>query len=283
MKVFLGGSCGQTTWREREAVPWCKANGVTFFNPQVLTWTPDLMLKEHKAKEEATFLLFVIDGQTRATVSMVEVAHLVGEDRNVLLVMDPFPHKTWKTLSILEEQELACSRAALLTLVPKSSIFGSIGRALHHINVSEGDLKASENRSQSQGEEYVYLGGCDCVNWRVGVERTITQHKTQRSPRRKNCNLELPLNIPKTKPHLSIFAIFPHCRAILPLLEVAFLLGRGDRMLLVLNDIHPSVTHEGQKDYERVRQYIRDMAMRKNECKLFENVDEACKFAVNSM
>jgi hypothetical protein len=33
--VFLGGSCGKTTWRKNIAIPFLEAASITYYNPQV--------------------------------------------------------------------------------------------------------------------------------------------------------------------------------------------------------------------------------------------------------
>ena len=78
-EVFLGGSCNPTTWRKDSAIPTLHQKGVTYFNPQVDNWFPELIEIEEQAKMAASLLLFVVDDQTRAISSMVEVAYLAGD------------------------------------------------------------------------------------------------------------------------------------------------------------------------------------------------------------
>lgn len=89
--VFLGGSCDPTTWRADKAIPAMTSAGVKFYNPQVADWKPELVELETKAKEESEVLLFVVDGQTRAIASMLEVAELASTGRKVVLVIDNIP------------------------------------------------------------------------------------------------------------------------------------------------------------------------------------------------
>lgn len=49
-QVFLGGSCNPTTWRKNIAIPYLEKHGVTFYNPQVDVWYPELMDIEEEAK-----------------------------------------------------------------------------------------------------------------------------------------------------------------------------------------------------------------------------------------
>jgi Ca2+-binding EF-hand superfamily protein len=77
--IFLGGSCNPTTWRKDVAIPLFEAAGISdYYNPQVDHWTPDLVQKEAIAKASADILFFVVDNQTRAIASMIEVAEHVA-------------------------------------------------------------------------------------------------------------------------------------------------------------------------------------------------------------
>ncbi|KAH9395731.1 hypothetical protein TYRP_020468 [Tyrophagus putrescentiae] len=84
--VFLGGSCGATTWRQDIAMPLLEKNGITFYNPQVADWNPSLVEKEKVAKAGARVLVFVISRQTSSTATMIEVAYYIGLRRNGLFL-----------------------------------------------------------------------------------------------------------------------------------------------------------------------------------------------------
>ncbi|XP_065181778.1 streptococcal hemagglutinin-like [Sycon ciliatum] len=86
-QVFLGGSCNPTTWRSDIAIPWLDSCNVTYFNPQVDDWYPELIDIEREAKRRASLLLFVVDDQTRAVASLVEAAYLIGLGRLVVTVV----------------------------------------------------------------------------------------------------------------------------------------------------------------------------------------------------
>jgi hypothetical protein len=92
-EVFLGGSCNPTTWRHDQAIPYFQSRSVSFYNPQVADWTPDLVEIEHRAKELAPLLFFVIDHDTRALASIVEVCYLAARGRSIIVVMNPMPDK----------------------------------------------------------------------------------------------------------------------------------------------------------------------------------------------
>lgn len=54
-------------------------------------WTPDLIELEHRAKEKARILFFVIDSETRGTAGAIEVAHIAGQSlKHLVLVLHPY-------------------------------------------------------------------------------------------------------------------------------------------------------------------------------------------------
>jgi len=85
--VFLGGSCNPTSWRTKIAIPILKRMGVAFYNPQVDDWSPELLAQEQQAKTEASVLLFIIDNDTRALMSMLEAVEFVVAGRKVALAV----------------------------------------------------------------------------------------------------------------------------------------------------------------------------------------------------
>ncbi|XP_037032635.1 uncharacterized protein LOC119071724 isoform X1 [Bradysia coprophila] len=90
-EVFLGGSCNPTTWRKDVAIPALDELGISFYNPQVSDWTPDLIELEHRAKEKARVLFFVMDSETRASAGAIEAAHIAGQNsRHLVLVLHPY-------------------------------------------------------------------------------------------------------------------------------------------------------------------------------------------------
>ncbi|XP_067620901.1 uncharacterized protein raw isoform X3 [Eurosta solidaginis] len=101
VEVFLGGSCNPTTWRADVAIPALNELGISFYNPQVSEWTPDLIELEFRAKEKARVLFFVMDSETRASAGAIEAAHIAGQNCKQL-VMVLLPYK--RNQSILNEQ-----------------------------------------------------------------------------------------------------------------------------------------------------------------------------------
>jgi hypothetical protein len=96
-EIFLGGSCNPTTWRYEQAIPYFQSRSISYYNPQVANWTPDLVDIEHRAKELASLLFFVIDHSTRSLAAIAEVCYLAARGRNIIVVMNRMPEERNQT------------------------------------------------------------------------------------------------------------------------------------------------------------------------------------------
>ncbi|VDI68593.1 uncharacterized protein LOC143063809 isoform X1 [Mytilus galloprovincialis] len=134
-QVFLGGSCNPTTWRQELAIPFLKSHGITFYNPQVQNWRPELLELEAQAKENADIMFFVIDKETRGISSMIEVGYLVASMKQVILVLTEIEDNDTECKRVFTEQEksdLCRGRKILEDLVERNSVpvFTDIDTAL---------------------------------------------------------------------------------------------------------------------------------------------------------
>ncbi|MHA1558488.1 MAG: nucleoside 2-deoxyribosyltransferase domain-containing protein [Alphaproteobacteria bacterium] len=70
MRVFLGGTCNESNWRNRII---CMFNSnVKYFNPVVEDWTPDCMAEEIKQRDECDIILYVITAKMTGTYAIAE-------------------------------------------------------------------------------------------------------------------------------------------------------------------------------------------------------------------
>lgn len=68
-KVFLGGTCNESMWRE-ELIPMLK---IDYFNPVVDDWTEESYLEELKQREICDYCLYVITPKMTGVYSIAEV------------------------------------------------------------------------------------------------------------------------------------------------------------------------------------------------------------------
>lgn len=80
-RVFLGGTCAETTWRN-ELIPLLESKGVEYFNPVVEDWTPECQqIEEEEKNKKCNIHLYVITKEMMGTYSIAEIihsAHLAG-------------------------------------------------------------------------------------------------------------------------------------------------------------------------------------------------------------
>lgn len=69
IKVFLGGTCNNSTWRESLINNLI----INYFNPIVNNWTIEAQKEEELQKQTCDFLLFVITSEMKGVYSIAEV------------------------------------------------------------------------------------------------------------------------------------------------------------------------------------------------------------------
>lgn len=88
-KVFLGGTCNNSNWREY-LIPMLS---IPYFNPVVAEWTPDDMEREIYERETCEYVLYVLTPYMQSIYSIAEVV----QDSNKR------PHRT--ILCVLPQEE----------------------------------------------------------------------------------------------------------------------------------------------------------------------------------
>lgn len=69
MKVFLGGTCNNSTWRD-VLIPKLSCD---YFNPVVKDWTPECQAQELLEREKADIVLYVITPLMKGVYSIAEL------------------------------------------------------------------------------------------------------------------------------------------------------------------------------------------------------------------
>lgn len=85
-KVFLGGTCNESTWREK-LIPMLKIN---YFNPIVPDWTEECQKEEERQKEICRYHLYVITPRMTGCFSIAEVIDSSNKfpDNTILCILD---------------------------------------------------------------------------------------------------------------------------------------------------------------------------------------------------
>lgn len=91
-KIFLGGTCAETTWREDLVkMPEFTCLDLGYFNPVVDDWTPECIEIENNEKENLCNIhLYVITKEMQGVYSIAEIVHSAhSKDKTTLLHVIP--------------------------------------------------------------------------------------------------------------------------------------------------------------------------------------------------
>ena len=85
-KVFLGGTCNGSTWRET-LIPMLQ---IDYFNPVVADWTPECQEREIQERRTSDYVLYVITPKMTGVYSIAEVVDDVNTqpDKTVFCVLE---------------------------------------------------------------------------------------------------------------------------------------------------------------------------------------------------
>lgn len=70
VKVFLGGTCNESTWRDKLIA--LLDESVEYFNPVVEDWTPECQKEEIKQRVICDYVLYVITSEMTGVYSIAE-------------------------------------------------------------------------------------------------------------------------------------------------------------------------------------------------------------------
>ena len=103
-RVFLGGTCNGSTWRNL-IIPHLSNAGIEYFNPVVDDWNADAQANELREREECTFCLYGITPKMTGVYSIAEIVDDSNKrpEKTILVVMrddgkDRFTESQWKSL-----------------------------------------------------------------------------------------------------------------------------------------------------------------------------------------
>ena len=102
MKVFLGGTCNNSIWRNE----LIKKINIDYFNPVVDDWTPECQQEELKQREICDFVLYTITKEMTGVYSIAEVvddSNKRPEKTVFCLLEEGFDKGQLKSLNMVKE------------------------------------------------------------------------------------------------------------------------------------------------------------------------------------
>jgi hypothetical protein len=120
--VFLGGTCNDTTWRDK----LIDLLEVEYFNPVVEEWTEEARKVEDVAKQRATAQLYVITPEAVGFYSIAELTErvIIDPSNTVVAFLDNLDGKSWT------EQQLK-SNAKIVDLLHRNG--GVVSNTLQEV------------------------------------------------------------------------------------------------------------------------------------------------------
>lgn len=104
-RVFLGGTCNESTWREQMMMYLDKV-GLEYFNPIVDDWDDKAQANELKERKECDFCLYTITPKMSGVYSIAEVVDDSNKrsKKTVLVLLrndgdSKFTESQWKSLN----------------------------------------------------------------------------------------------------------------------------------------------------------------------------------------
>lgn len=226
-------------------MPFLDKHAISYYNPQVDDWYPELVQQEAKAKEAASVLLFVFSSQTRAVSSMVEVAvNAASRAASLVVVLEPVAKGAVIAGTPIDDNQwldLTKARAALRRVLTREGVpvFSSLDQALPHVArmAKHNRPEQCQRQQQRQAER---MPGATALPF-------LHQHETH---------------------------IRANARGMTALIEAAYILSKSPRQqppfcrhAVVVEDVPAGavlggcVVDEAQrKDLNRGRAYLRDAA-----------------------
>ncbi|MCP4395642.1 MAG: hypothetical protein GY804_15445 [Alphaproteobacteria bacterium] len=127
MKVFLGGTCNDSTWRNR-IIPMLE---IDYFNPVVDDWTPECMKEEIYQRENCDYVLYTITPRMIGVYSVAEVVDDSNKQPNKTIFIRlrddgqaRFDNGQWKSLGAV----------AAMVANNGGKIFDNLKSAANYIN-----------------------------------------------------------------------------------------------------------------------------------------------------
>ena len=125
MKVFLGGTCNESTWRNHIITML----DIDYFDPVVDDWTPACMEEELKQREICNLCLYVITPKMTGTYSIAEVVDDSNKrpDKTIFVRLQEdgqkrFNAAQWKSLDAVA-QMVEHNGAAVFTGLKSAAIY----------------------------------------------------------------------------------------------------------------------------------------------------------------
>ncbi len=133
-KVFLGGTCNESKWRDN-LVEMLDKN-VQYFNPVVEDWTEEHRLKEIEEREKASVLLYVISPLMTGVYSIAEATSdsVKHPEKTIFCVLDRDIDPEGKVVNFTESQRKSLEATKELIKTNGATVASSLVNVAMRLN-----------------------------------------------------------------------------------------------------------------------------------------------------
>ena len=133
-KVFLGGTCNSSRWREKLIELLSKT--VDYYNPVVEDWTEECRLKEIEEREKASVLLYVITPLMTGVYSIAEATSdsVKHPEKTIFCVLDHDIDPEGKVVNFTESQRKSLEATKELIKTNGATVASSLVNVAMRLN-----------------------------------------------------------------------------------------------------------------------------------------------------
>ena len=132
-RVFLGGTCNESKWRE-QLMPMLDEIGFSYFNPVVPDWTPECQQEELRQREECPIVLYVLTPKMSGVYSIAEVVDDSNKRplKTVLCILSNDAPDSWT-----EGQARSMEAVAKLVKSNRAALFYNLESVVEHLSMTK--------------------------------------------------------------------------------------------------------------------------------------------------
>lgn len=132
-RVFLGGTCNDSKWRE-QLMPMLDDIGFAYFNPVVPDWTPECQAEELRQREECSIVLYVLTPKMSGVYSIAEVVDDSNKRplKTVLCILSNDAPDSWT-----EGQARSMEAVAKLVKSNRAAVFYNLDSVVEHLSMTK--------------------------------------------------------------------------------------------------------------------------------------------------
>ena len=126
-KVFLGGTCNESTWRYR----LISVLEIEYFNPVVEDWTEECMAREILERQNCDFCLYALTPKMTGVYSIAEVVDDSNKrpDKTIMVLLEYYDGETFS-----KGQLKSIKAVARMVKENGCKVFIDLGSAAHYLN-----------------------------------------------------------------------------------------------------------------------------------------------------